>query len=267
MPRATVADIEIYYERAGDGPPLLFIGGSGGDLRHAPGVFDGPLPHRFEVLAYDQRGLGRTTKPGRDYTMQEYGDDAAGLLEAVGWRRARVMGVSFGGMVAQELAIRHPDRVERLVLACTSSGGRGGASYPLHDLADLEPDERIRRHIGLSDVANDENWQRENPDAVRALVDFARARQPPVDDAAALAGARRQLEARRHHDTWERLSRIRCPTLVCGGRRDGIAPPPNQEALVGRIAGAELAMFDGGHLFLMQDRAAFPRIIDFLLAS
>lgn len=267
MPRATVADIEIYYERAGDGPPLLFIGGTGGDLRHSPGVFDGPLPQRFDVLAYDQRGLGRTTKPARDYTMQEYGDDAAGLLDAVGWHRARVMGVSFGGMVAQELAIRHPDRVERLVLACTSSGGRGGASYPLHEIAGLEPDARVRRHIALSDVANDEDWQRENPDAVRAMVEFARARQPPVDDAAALGGARRQLEARRHHDTWDRLRTIRCPTLVCGGRRDGIAPPSNQEALAGGIPGAELAMFDGGHLFLMQDRAAFPRIVDFLLAS
>lgn len=267
MPHATVNDIEIYYERAGRGPRLLFIGGTGGDLRHKPGVFDGPLVDGFEVLAFDQRGLGRSGKPERDYSMQEYGDDAAGLLEVVGWDRALVMGVSFGGMVAQELAIRHPNRVKRLVLACTSSGGEGGASYPLHDLAELELQERAVQQIAISDVANDRAWQRENPDLVQAMVDFAQARQAPADDPVALGGARRQLEARRHHDAWSRLSRIGCPTLVCGGRRDGIAPPANQEALAREIPGAELEMFDGGHLFLMQDGAAFARIVEFLQKS
>src|SRR5690349_13081960 len=125
MPRIAVNDIEIYFERAGSGQPLLFISGTGGDLRAKPNVMDGPAVRAFDVLAYDQRGLGRTDKPDRPYSMAEYADDAAGLMDAVGWDSANVVGVSFGGMVAQELVLRHPQKVRRLVLACTSPGGAG----------------------------------------------------------------------------------------------------------------------------------------------
>ena len=137
MPVVQANGIQIHYEIGGEGRPVLFISGTGGDLRNRPGVFDGPLAAAFEVLAYDQRGLGQTEAPDTDYVMADYADDAAGLLEVLGWDRVPVMGVSFGGMVAQELAIRHPDRVSALVLACTSSGGEGGASYPLHELEAL----------------------------------------------------------------------------------------------------------------------------------
>jgi 3-oxoadipate enol-lactonase len=128
MPTAQIGAVELHYERVGSGPPLLFISGTGGDLRNKPNVFDGPFAKSFDLLGYDQRGLGRSSKPDLDYTMADYGDDAAALLDAVGWARAKVVGVSFGGMVAQELALRHPGKVERLVLACTSPGGAGGAS-------------------------------------------------------------------------------------------------------------------------------------------
>ncbi|HXZ67151.1 MAG TPA: alpha/beta hydrolase, partial [Alphaproteobacteria bacterium] len=117
MPKVRVGDVEIYYERKGDAnlPRLLFISGTGGDLRLKPGTLEGAWPKHFDTLVYDQRGLGRSSKPDRPYTMAEYGDDAAGLMRALGWRSARVIGVSFGGMVAQELVLRHPEMVERLV--------------------------------------------------------------------------------------------------------------------------------------------------------
>ena len=123
MPIETVGDIKICYERQGTGPRLLYISGTGADLRNRPGVFDGPLARAFDVLAFDQRGLGRTSKPDKPYTMSDYADDAARLMDHVGWRHARVLGISFGGMVAQELALRYPAKVDRLVLAC--AGGRG----------------------------------------------------------------------------------------------------------------------------------------------
>ncbi|MEX0837956.1 MAG: alpha/beta hydrolase, partial [Parvibaculum sp.] len=107
MPFATIGDIEIYHERLGAGPRLLFISGTGGDLRVRPNVLDGPFPKHFDMLAYDQRGLGQTGKPDRPYSMAEYAEDAVGLMAAIGWGSALVVGVSFGGMVAQELAIRH----------------------------------------------------------------------------------------------------------------------------------------------------------------
>ena len=138
MPFVTVRDINVYYEIAGAGPKLLFINGTGGDLRRRPNVFDSPLTQHFTVLSYDQRGLGQTDIPETPYTMADYAEDANALLDALGWQSCRVMGVSFGGMVAQEFAVRYPQRVQRLVLACTSSGGAGGASYPLHELLNMD---------------------------------------------------------------------------------------------------------------------------------
>jgi 3-oxoadipate enol-lactonase len=197
--------------------------------------------------------------------MAQYADDAADLLDAVGWAEAHVLGVSFGGMVAQELALRHPGLVDRLVLACTSSGGAGGASYPLHELEALPADERFAAHLSLSDVRRDEAWQAANPDQVAQLRAFADAQAAVgADDPDLATGRRRQLEARATHDTTTRLGQIASPTLVCAGRHDGIAPVANSEVLAERIPDARLQVFEGGHLFLLQDRQAWPAIIEFL---
>ena len=270
MPTARLGDIDVYYEVAGTGPPVLFIGGTGGDLRAKPNVFDGPLASSFTVASFDQRGLGRTSKPDAPATMADYGTDAAGLLDHLGWSDVAVVGVSFGGMVAQELAIRRPDLVGRLVLCCTSSGGGGGASYPLHELADLPAGERRRRQLAISDVRFDEHWQDTNPtDAERLLARMRSTDEASAsaEDAASAVGARRQLEARKGHNTWERLPSIAAPTLVAAGRYDGIAPLANSEALAARIPKASLQVFEGGHLFLLQDRAAWSAIIGFLSAA
>ena len=140
MSYITTEHLNIYFEEKGDGAPVLFISGTGGDLRQRPNVLDGPLPKHRRVIAYDQRGLGRTEKPDRPYTMGEYGDDAAALLAALGIEQVDVIGVSFGGMVAQHFAIRHPSMIRKLVLCCTSPGG-DMPSYPFHlipeDLTDF----------------------------------------------------------------------------------------------------------------------------------
>lgn len=271
MPRATLRGLDLYYERVGEEserPRLLFVNGTGGDLRQQPRLFDGPLGEAFEIVAHDQRGLGRSAKPDAPYTMADYADDAAALLEHVGWDRAHVLGVSFGGMVAQELALRHPDRVDRLVLCCTSSGGEGGASYPLHELAALGPDEYMTRVLELGDTRWATGGAGRGSDRFAKIVEFMKARQQvPEDDEAPevkARGARRQLEARLGHDTWDRLGGIRARTLLCGGRYDGIARPANMENLHARIPDSTLAYFEGGHGFLLEDRAAFPRIIEFL---
>jgi 3-oxoadipate enol-lactonase len=266
MPVCRTNDIEIYFERAGAGPTLLFIGGTGGDLRVKPNVFDGPLPRQFDVIAYDQRGLGRTSKPDRSYTMAQYADDAAALLSALAVSRAVVFGVSFGGMVAQELALRHPGRVKAMVLACTSPGGEGGASYPLHQLTGMTREEMARTMIPISDTRRDAAWAAANPEEHRALVEMA-STDPYAEESDRAMGARRQLEARATHDTWDRLAAIRCPVLVAGGKFDGIATPETQARMAARIPGAQLRMYEGGHLFLLQDRAAFPEIAAFLKSN
>ena len=263
MPIAQLGSIELYYERAGQGAPLLFISGTGGDLRVKPNVFDGPLPKLFDVLAYDQRGLGRSAKPDVAYSMADYADDAAALLDYVGWPTAKVIGVSFGGMVAQELVLRHRAKVERLVLACTSPGGAGGASYPFHEIQHLKGEERARHLISISDTRLDASWAAANPDAYAQFVAMASA-DAYAGEPGREMGARRQLEARAGHDTWDRLEQIRCPVFIAAGRYDGIALPETQHKLASRIADATLRFFEGGHLFMLQDRTAIPAMVEFL---
>jgi 3-oxoadipate enol-lactonase len=263
MPYVNVRDITIYFDRSGVGAPLLAISGSRGDLRRRPNLLESPLATAFDVVAYDQRGLGRTSKPDHPYSMSDYADDAAALMDAIGWDRAKVMGVSFGGMVALELALRHPDRVERLALCCTSPGGDGGASYPIHSLQELPPDERARIMIGVSDTRNDEAWAANNPERMQALLSTFKD-DPFADEPGHQTGIERLLQARREHDTWESLIQIHCPVLICGGRYDGIALPASQERMRNRIKRSSLRMFDGGHYFLWQDASAFPDIVRFL---
>lgn len=257
--------LRVYYERQGAGPRLLYISGTGGDLRAKPGVFDSPLPAHFDVLAYDQRGLGQTAAPPGPYTMAQYAGDAAALLDEIGWERCAVMGVSFGGMVAQEFALRHPARIARLVLACTSSGGAGGASYPLHELSALAPEEHADRMLRLNDTRTAERSARNLERHASLVAALASATRSAPETAGGDEGKRLQLEARRHHDTWERLPSIAVPVLVCAGRYDGIAPLANSEALAARIPGARLEVFEGGHVFLAQDARAYHTITDFLL--
>jgi 3-oxoadipate enol-lactonase len=272
MATCDLGGVTVYFEQVGAGERLLFISGTGGDLRHRPSVFEGPLGSRYEVLAYDQRGLGRTNVPEGPYTMADYANDAAGLVTARGWDSCLVVGVSFGGMVAQELAIRHPDLIQRLVLVCTSSGGAGGASVPFDELAHLKGVARATRQLEMMDtrwndarrVTHAAEWKTMVDAMSGYLSDTESASESPAAAKESAKGSALQLEARRHHDTWERLGSISCPTLVCGGRHDGIAAPQNSEHLAERIPNAQLAFFEGGHQFLWQDPAAYRRILAFL---
>ena len=267
MPIAQLDDISLYYERAGNGDPLLFISGTGGDLRNKPSAMDGPLAKQFDMTAYDQRGLGQSDKPDQLYSMADYADDALRLLDHLKWDRARVVGVSFGGMVAQNLAVAHPDRIEKLVLCCTAAGGAGGASYPLHELSDFDHETRARRSLSISDIRLDADWQAANPEKLEAIITFMVDQANRFSDEPGRAmGAQRQLEARKDHDCWEALESLTIPTLVMGGRFDGLASPEVVQALADRIPNARLQWFDGGHMFLIEDRTAFPAMIKFLVA-
>ena len=184
-------------------------------------------------------------------------------MDIAGWDACRVLGVSFGGMVAQEFAVTSPGRVERLVLACTSAGGGGGSSYPLQELPELPPKERAAAQLKLADSRWDERWLAAHP-ADRALAGGLTAAGQNQQDPAAAAAYQAQLEARAGHDVWDRLGAITCPALVGYGNYDGIAPAQNSTAIASRIGGAELRGYDGGHLFLFQDPAALPEFEAFL---
>jgi len=262
VPVATLNGLDVYFERNGSGPRLLFLNGSGATLASSGQLID-VFRSSFDVVAHDQRGLGRTSVPPGPYTMADYAADALALLDHVEWASCRVVGVSFGGMVAQELAVTAPQRVERLALICTSPGGPDRASYPLHELTALPVAERAAISRTLLDQRFTDEWLDAHP-SDRALVETmgARALGPKSDEQ--LRGEREQLAARSHHDVRDRLHAISCPTLVAGGRYDGIAPPPNSEAIAAAIPHVGLRLYEGGHAFFAQDRAALPDVIEFL---
>ena len=141
------------------------------------------------------------------------------------------------------------------MLACTSPGGAGGSSSPLHTLLDMADDERLAQQVAWLDDRT---------------VDDPELRAFWIEMMAGLAGGeptegeRLQLQARSHHDVWDRLPQLELPVLIAAGRFDGIALPANQEALARQIEGADLRWFDGGHAFFLQDRTALPVIADWL---
>jgi 3-oxoadipate enol-lactonase len=264
MPVGPVNGVELYWEQRGGGPRLLFCNGSGLTLQDVRPLLD-PLATSFDLLAWDYRGFGRSAPVTRPYTMADVAADAAGLLEVTGWESCRVVGASFGGMVAQEFAVTYPQRVERLALACTSAGGEGGSSYPLQKLLELPPEQQAAAELKLVDSRWDQRWLEAHP-ADRAIAEGMTAAGQAQQGSAAAAAYAAQLQAREGHDVWDRLGEITCPTLVGYGEYDGIAPARNSEKIASRIRGAELDGYEGGHGFLFQDPAALPAFIAFLQA-
>ncbi|HEX3980831.1 MAG TPA: alpha/beta hydrolase [Acidimicrobiales bacterium] len=248
---------DLFYQVTGSGPRLLFLNGSGVTLEEAA-LLVGMFSSSRRVLSFDYRGLGKSGPLTGGYTMADCAADARRVLDAVGWGTAPVVGISFGGMVALELAVSAPERLERLVLLCTSAGGGGGSSYPLHELESLDVDERTAARRQLMDTRFDEAWLDSHP-GDRRLVEMLEAREPGRGP-----GFPEQLEARKGHDTWDRLDVIACPTFIGCGRFDGIAPPRNSEAMASRIREAELHVYEGGHAFLAQDPQSLPDVLAFL---
>jgi 3-oxoadipate enol-lactonase len=263
VPVDHVNGAELYWEHTGSGPRLLFCNGSGTTLEVVRPLLDS-FAGQFELLAWDYPGLGRSVPLTGPYTMPDLAADVAGLLDIAGWDACRVLGVSFGGMVAQEFAVTNPGRVERLALACTSAGGEGGSSYPPQKLQELPPQERAAAELKLADSRWDGRWLEAHP-VDRMLAERLTAAHDQQDPAAAPA-YQAQLEARAGHDVWDRLDAITCPALVGYGNYDGIAPARNSTAIASRIRGADLRGYEGGHLFLFQDPAALPEFGAFLHA-
>jgi 3-oxoadipate enol-lactonase len=253
--------VDLYYERHGAGPRLLFLNGSGTTIETSRAMFSVFDPS-FDFLTLDARGLGLSGPVTRPYAMADCAADALAVMDAEGWDTACVLGVSFGGMVAQELAVTAPERVERLALLCTSPGGPDRSSYPLHELEVLPAEQGSLLRRQLIDTRFDDAWLATHPgDAALAAMIESREPQP---DPQRRQGELEQLTARRRHDVWDRLSAITSPTFIGCGRYDGIAPPANSAAMASAIAGAELHEYEGGHIFFVQDPRAMPDVIGFL---
>jgi pimeloyl-ACP methyl ester carboxylesterase len=248
MPRIAVGDVELYYEVRGEGAPLLLIMGFGASSAAWQPAFLAELARAFRVVAFDNRGTGRSDKPDGPVSIAQLADDATGLLGALGIARAHVMGVSLGGYVAQELALRRPEAVERLVLGCTHCGPPVRIPVPRELLASLmdpaagaDPREAVRRVWPAWYPAE---FVATNRDFLEVQLDRMLAHPTP------LATRQRQLEAISAWSSHERLHRLAVPTLVITGDRDALVNPENARILHERIAGSRRHVIAGaGHMF------------------
>lgn len=248
-------------ESCGKGEPLLFLGGTGSDLRKRPNVLDSLLVDDFNVLTFDQRGMGQSSKPEGPYTMENYAQDAAAVMDVIGWRSAHVAGYSFGGMVAQELAIRFPKKIRSLSLIVSAAGGEGGSSYPIHEFIDLPPEEAARKGLQVADQQFTQQWQQKNPiDAQQRISDTMENATKYLDESGAREGLKSQLMARASHDTYNRLHHIEAPTLILAGDRDGQAPVGVQKKIALRISNSIFKVIAGSHYMIAESDQVFRQI-------
>lgn len=266
MPKIKSGDIEISYQTYGDGDPLLLIMGFG-----APGAAwlpVLPLLPGFKCIYFDNRGTGDSDKPAGSYTISQMADDASNLLEALGIAKAKVLGVSMGGMIAQELTLRHPDQVERVVLGCTTPGGPTALRAP-----DTETDKLIESldlvASGNYDAAIEmvmpllfpQDFIAAHPELRQFMMGGLKMGPPPP---------RAILESTRagalEFDAYDRLSQITCPVLIVHGDKDLLVPEANANLLKQRIPHAELMMIpNAGHSFAAPDPVGiYYRIVQWL---
>jgi pimeloyl-ACP methyl ester carboxylesterase len=274
MPTATVRDIELYYEEHGSGDPLLCIMGfatdSTGWLMQVPAFAE-----KHRTIVFDNRGVGRSAKPSGAYTIHEMADDAVGILDHLGIDRADVLGVSMGGMIAQELVLRHPDRVRALVLAATfpepdaetedqrkiifhqMGGSITEAGEMRIDFTAFNPLMFFQHLLPL--VFNPGFIQTELP---RLMQMFSGALQFGFSIEAIMG----QMQAIMRHKATDRLADITAPTLVITGDADRLISPANSDVIARSIPGATLVKVPGGsHAFNIEMPELFNRtVLDFL---
>lgn len=226
---------------------LLFLGGSNFDLRLKRDFLDGILAQRFDILTFEPRGIGRSDQPEGAWNMADYADDAAALMEAVGWDVAHVLGESFGGMTALHLAHRFPKRIARLAVASTTAGGAGGSSVDISGFLELPRPEAAKEALMLLDAEN-RTLRESDPAAFdRRLAARAAFEAEFADPSVSSGGYRRLLTARAAHNIWDALPSILHQTIVITGSRDRQAPPLAQTAMAKRLPNAEHWMYDAGH--------------------
>jgi pimeloyl-ACP methyl ester carboxylesterase len=268
MSEAKIGDVRIHYTEVGEGDPLLLIMGYG-----MPGdAWLGSVPFLpgFHAIYYDNRGTGQSDKPAGPYTIAQMADDAAGLLAHLGMARAHVYGISMGGMIAQELVLRHPATVRSLVLGCTMCGGahsKMADAEVIETLIDViksmgrvDPETWVDRQLPLIFTPE---WIAANP-GIRDLLIMGAQMMPPTPPET----AENAMAGLFGWSTYDRLPQITAPALILHGDHDVIIPVDNAYVLAERIPGAQLHIVKGaGHGYPAQDPVGVHQLItDFFRA-
>ena len=257
MPVATLpGGHRVGYESRGRGDALLLIAGLGRDRR----MWDAQVPalsERLRVVTFDNRGVGESARPAGPYSAAQMAADALGLLDVLEIERAHVAGASLGGLIAQEIALSCPERVERLALLCTHAGRPLAVPMAQDVLAAIVPDpnaDPLERLVGAMRLAYGDSFWRENAAALAAAAASRLSSLPGPESwwAQAAAGAGFSWSGRR----------LLLPTLVLTGDEDRIVPAMNSAALRRLIPGSELAVFaGGGHYFFLEQAEAVNRAL------
>ena len=263
MPKVKVGDINIYYEIHGEGAQTLaMIRGLGSDL--CAWYEQTPVLSRvIRLLQFDNRGAGRSDKPTAPYSIRQMATDTKGLMDSLGIGRTAMLGISMGGMIAQEFALNYPDRLTSLILGCTHFGGSKAVSAAPEILAAITAGPNVsgeKLELQQRAIFCEETVLR-RPEVMSKFRE-ARSRYPIPPHAFAC-----QIAAVMGHDTSARLSSIRIPTLVLTGREDRLVPPANSRLIAERISSAVLQELPGSHLFFAEYPDEFNRaVIDFVKA-
>lgn len=259
MPEARIRDVILHYDVYGSGDPLLMIMGLGASSAQWDPRLVENLAQSFRVITFDNRGTGQSDKPDIPYSIAMFADDAAGVLEHLDIPTAHIFGVSMGGMIAQEFALRHAPLTHTLTLGCTTADGSHSVPPPPESINVLTapregvtPEEIIRRFWPLSYTPDYIAGHRDELEA--GIARLLKYPTPPF-------AFQRQLEGTYTLQTWDRLPQIKAPTLVVTGAKDVIFPAKNSELLASRIPGAKLYLIaDAGHDFMSQAREEFARV-------
>lgn len=263
MPTVQVNDIDMFYEVQGEGYPLLLIMGLGANMDWWGQGFIHALAKNYRVIAFDNRGAGRSDAPQGPYSIPQMASDAVGLLDTLEIAKAHVFGCSMGGMIAQELALQHPHRVNKLILGCTASGGKRQVQPSPQALALLasqgDSAEAMKRattqllfppeFVEHNSRFIEENWEQLN--------------HHPMSQSAFMS---QLLAIQAWSGSNDKLADVEAPTLVLHGTEDILLPPQNGEFIADQIPGAKLVMFEGcGHAFTAQKpREVLQTVLDFL---
>ncbi|MDO9529892.1 MAG: alpha/beta hydrolase [Syntrophales bacterium] len=256
-----VGDINIDYRISGTGYPLVMIMGYSGTMDMWDPTVLRILSSRYKVIIFDNRGMGGTDTGTCRFTMEQFADDAAGLMNSLGIQKAHVLGWSMGTNIAQELALRYPEKVNKLILYAADCGTDVVPIAPdvVKQLRDTSgtPKERGKRLISLLFPGK---WLKNNVDYVKKL--FSR----PMESSSPENIKRQYSTMENWKGSCDRLDQIKCPTLLITGTEDVLTPPENSPMMVKEIPGAKLVTFENsGHGIMYQYPDRFSRaVMDFL---
>jgi pimeloyl-ACP methyl ester carboxylesterase len=264
MPFTRNGTVKIHWESFGEGPAVLLVAGQGMTVDGWWATIP-VLARSFRVIAFDNRDTGRSSRLPWPYSVAQMAHDAVAVLDAAGEQHAHVYGISLGSLVAQEVALRHPDRVQALVLGASSAGGFAAYKPSPSSFAQtflvragaMGPEEAEWAAVPYTYA---EKTRRLHPE--RIVADIAHRVSSPPGPLAYL----HQAAAVAAHDAYQRLNQMAAPTLVVHGEQDVFVPPANALVLAERIPGAQLRLWpDAGHMYTIDEPRADREIARFLL--